>query len=91
MKNTIAIAAILCAACTNPGTPVQVTGAVTESNFEVSRLFDTEGCAVYRFRDAGRYHYFTTCGEAISSQTETCGKGCTRQYSETIRTKEGVK
>jgi hypothetical protein len=84
VKNIIAVVAILCAACTKQGTPVQVTGAADD--FNVTHLFDKDGCAVYRFYDTGRYHYFTTCGETISTQSERCGKSCVRHYDENIRT-----
>jgi Domain of unknown function (DUF4884) len=53
--------------------------------FGVEHLFTHDGCSVYRFKD-GLYHYFTNCkGEALITRTEPCGKGCTRQYSESIK------
>jgi hypothetical protein len=48
--------------------------------FEVEYLFDKDGVKVYRFWDNGHYHYFTTKGETIS--TQTAGK---TTYSENIK------
>lgn len=44
---------------------------------QVSLLFTHEGCKVYRFYDSGRHHYYTDCGETMS--TQSCGKSCTQQ------------
>lgn len=48
-------------------------------DFDVERLFDVDGCTVYRFRDAGYYRYFSRCGSRSSgvTWTEGCGKNCT--------------
>lgn len=35
--------------------------------YKVEYLFEHEGCKVYRFRDFGRYVYFTNCGGEVSS------------------------
>ena len=46
---------------TNPnGSPTEKVG--------LSFLFEKDGVKVYRFFDEGRYHYFTTNGETITSQ-----------------------
>lgn len=53
--------------------------------FGVAHLFTHDGCSVYRFKD-GNYHYFTNCkGESLTTISESCGKNCTRTYSESIR------
>jgi len=41
----------------------------TEGNgFSVEYLFTKDSVKVYRFRDGGRTHYFTTRGETITTQ-----------------------
>lgn len=41
----------------------------TEGNgFSVEYLFTKDSVKVYRFRDGGRTHYFTTKGETITTQ-----------------------
>jgi len=46
-------------------------------NYDVTFLFEHDGIKVYRFFD-GRYHYFTSKGETISTKSRPCGK--TRTY-----------
>lgn len=38
----------------------------------VTLILDEDGCKVYRFYDAMRWHYFTNCDGTIS--TYSCGK-----------------
>ena len=55
-------------------------------------LSEADGCRVYKFVDNGT-HYFTRCGEQVNTvrhYTESCGKGCTRNRTESIIT-EGNK
>jgi hypothetical protein len=55
-------------------------------------LSESDGCRVYKFVDDGT-HYFTRCGEQVDTvrhYTESCGKGCTRNRTESITT-EGNK
>ena len=55
-------------------------------------LSEADGCRVYKFVDNGT-HYFTRCGEQVNTvrhYTESCGKGCTRNRTESITT-EGNK
>ena len=55
-------------------------------------LSEADGCRVYRFVDNGT-HYFTRCGEHVNTvrhYTESCGKNCTRNRTESITT-EGNK
>lgn len=45
----------------------------------VARLFEVDGCTVYRFEDFGRKVYFTKCpSNADISYSEKCGKHCDR-------------
>jgi hypothetical protein len=55
-------------------------------------LSEADGCRVYKFVDNGT-HYFTRCGEQVNTvrhYTESCGKNCTRNRTESIAT-EGNK
>ena len=55
-------------------------------------LSEADGCRVYKFVDNGT-HYFTRCGEHVNTvrhYTESCGKGCIRNRTESITT-EGNK
>ena len=84
MKKTLAIyivliglGAMLFGACSND--PMSKERLGKDDVFEVEYLFEKDGVKVYRFEDGGRYHYFTTKGETIS--TQTAGK---TTYSENI-------
>jgi hypothetical protein len=84
MKKTLAIYIVLIGlgtmifgACTNE--PMSTERLGKNDGFEVEYLFEKDGIKVYRFIDNGRYHYFTTGGETISTQTS--GK---QTYSENI-------
>ena len=62
--------------------PPKSTIQTDNYNFELGKLFTTDGCTVYRFYDAGHYHYFTKCENSQRVETTTdgsCGKGCTVQ------------
>ncbi len=54
------------------------TSSTNNCHFQVSFLFEHEGIKVYRFYDGSRYHYFTSKGECIGSQSYQSGK--TRVY-----------
>ena len=43
-------------------------------DYDVTYLFEKDGIKVYRFYDGLNYHYFTSCGETISTQTNRSGK-----------------
>lgn len=50
-----------------------------KSNSKVDLLFKVEGCAVHRFRDEGRWVYFTNCdARPTMCQSESCGKSCVK-------------
>lgn len=57
------------------------TARTDNPNFTPDRLFTQDGCTVYRFLDAGRYHYFATCPGSSLSHHYSCGKGCSREES----------
>jgi hypothetical protein len=42
--------------------------------YDVTYLFEKDGIKVYRFYDGMSFHYFTSRGETISTQTNSSGK-----------------
>ena len=80
MKKLLAAAlALLALGCSRPG---EVQTNTTNPEFKVERLFEHEGCKVYRFLD-NRAVYYVVCdsAKAQASWVEGCGKGCARQMS----------
>lgn len=53
----LAASALVLAGCGKPAESSVRVG----SDFEVDKLFTVDGCAVYRFSDAGHLRYFTNC------------------------------
>jgi len=53
-------------------------------DYEVTYLFEKDGVKMYRFYDGMHYHYFTSGGETITTQTSGSGKNETR-YEENIK------
>jgi hypothetical protein len=54
---------------------------------------ETDGCKVYAFERDNTDHYFTRCGDTVTTErnyTQSCGKGCVKHKQETIVT-EGNK
>jgi hypothetical protein len=50
-------------------TGVYITPArAKEIQYDVKFLFEKDGIKIYRFYNEGRYHYFTTNGETMTSQ-----------------------
>lgn len=52
--------------CTNPSIDTQRLGK--DDAFEVEYLFKVDSIKVYRFFDNGRFHYFTSNGETMSTK-----------------------
>jgi hypothetical protein len=46
------------------------SSTVEGHGFHVEYLFEKDGIKVYRFRDGGRTHYFTSKGETITTHHE---------------------
>lgn len=67
MKKIILLfVAVLATSCMEYKQPQSTS---TEGNgFSVEYLFTKDSVKVYRFRDGGRTHYFTTRGETITTQ-----------------------
>jgi hypothetical protein len=53
-------------------------------DYEVAYLFEKDGVKVYRFYDGFKYHYFTSGGETITTQTSGSSKNENR-YEENIK------
>lgn len=60
------------------GCGMQPESQVKAGDGTVSRLFEVDGCRVYRFVDVGTYRYFTNCSGSTEWK-ESCGKNCTRR------------
>jgi len=48
-------------------------------DYDVTYLFEKDGVKVYRFSDGLNYHYFTSRGETITTQTSGSGKNQTHR------------
>jgi hypothetical protein len=89
MKKTLAIyivliglGAMIFGACSND--PMSKERLGKDDGFEVEYLFEKDGVKMYRFYDAPHYHYFTSRGETITTQTSGSGKHETR-HEENIK------
>ena len=70
--------------CVEKGEAVEVN---SQGNFQVELLFEMDSCRMYRFRDGGRYIYWSNCqGKTERSYTRRSGKGSSTHYEETLTT-----
>lgn len=76
-KLVVALSCLILAACSEPA---ESTVASSNGNIPVEKLFNVDGCTVYRFQDAGYNRYFSSCKTGHSEMTylQNCGKNCTR-------------
>lgn len=51
--------------------PLKETPADNNQTFEISYLFEHEGCKVYRFNDRGNCVYFTNCEGNVRTYNDT--------------------
>ena len=49
--------------------PQSIGLAGKDNKFQVEFLFEKDGIKMYRFMDGSHYHYFTSNGQTISTQT----------------------
>ena len=77
IKFVIALSCLLLVACTEPA---ESTVASSNGNIPVEKLFNVDGCTVYRFQDGGYNRYFSSCKSERSEVTyqRNCGKNCMR-------------
>ena len=78
----IVLGAMIFGACSND--PMSKERLGKDDVFEVEYLFEKDGVKMYRFEDGGRYHYFTSRGETISTQQNSSGK-TTTYHEENIK------
>ena len=78
----IVLGAMLFGACRNE--PMSKERLGKDDGFEVEYLFEKDGVKVYRFYDGMHFHYFTSRGETITTQTSGSGKNKTH-YEENIK------
>ena len=83
MKKTIGLLliSILLVSCYGDGIEKSKTN---NDDYEVTYLFEKDGVKMYRFYDGMHYHYFTSGGETITTQTSGSGKNENR-YEENIK------
>lgn len=95
MKLVLVVLVLMFAGCTGDGRgeppkhPKPAAEIPTPSGFEVQKLFEAEGCTVFRFYDrepSGGYYpkYFVRCSkqkQTVTEHVEPCGKGCTRNVT----------
>lgn len=88
MKSLVAIIAMAAMLSSCSQDPVS-THSTDNPNVPVAVLFETDGCKVYRFTDAGRFVYFTSCaGTTTAFHSESCGKGCFKSVPQAVTTRE---
>lgn len=71
MKYTSLLILLLSTACTIKQ-PITVVSS-NNQDYQISYLFEYDGCKVYSFRD-GNTHYFTNCTGTINRVPYQCGK-----------------
>lgn len=88
MKKSIMALAAAAAILVGCSQPVTTPGAVnhpaavatTVTDYQVTKLFDVDGCTVYKFNDNLDDHYFSRCAiasvTAVTTASECGPKGC---------------
>ena len=74
------LVAVLLVGCVNaPKSEVQ------NGNFKVEFLFEQNGCKMSRFKDGGRYIYWSDCqGKVQSDYTQSTGKSTVTHHFESV-------
>jgi hypothetical protein len=60
----------------------------TNPAFVIDKLFEHEGCAVYRFYAGGRAHYYSRCIDVASSRIHSYSADSRGQLEQTLTTYE---
>ena len=75
---TIAIVSVIAVSCSTSRPirieprPIRTESAQNNDTYNVSFLFEHDGCKVYRFTDNFRYVYFTNCtGNTSTAQNDS--------------------
>lgn len=64
MRSSIIVLALLLAGCTGSAEKTEFV-----RDYKIDRLFDVDGCVMYRFQDEGVSRYFVICQDG-STRTE---------------------
>lgn len=67
----IIIGAILAISSCNPKMPIYTKPSSNNKDYNVSYLFEHDGCKVYRFMDGSNCVYFTSCRGETSYQQDS--------------------
>jgi len=71
----VLLAVVLLSGCFKDQDPKEI---IQNGNFTVEFLFEQNGCKMYRFKDGGRYIYWSDCqGKVQSDYTTQSGSGKT--------------
>jgi hypothetical protein len=70
MRYLTLIAVLFFAACST-GQPLTKGPAQNNGTYNVSYLFENEGCKVYRFSDNGMFIYYTNCNGSTVARTDS--------------------
>jgi hypothetical protein len=73
----LALLCVLVSGCAND--PIQTAVVGKDGEMKVGLLFQHKGVSVYRFYDAGHFHYYAVQGDdrVVVSGTYQCGKNAT--------------
>jgi len=85
MKFIVLIVSFLLLSCNKDPESISRT---SNQNFNVEKLFEHEGCKIYRFSD-GRDHYYSVCSEPseiITEYNSSCGKSCITTNPDNVKT-----
>lgn len=76
---TMLVAALFVGCVNDPKSEVQ------NGNFKVEFLFEQNGCKMYRFKDGGRYIYWSDCqGKVQSDYAQNTGKSTVTHHFESV-------
>lgn len=73
MKMILALAAVTLALSGCARDPIE-TSRTDNPEIAVHKLFEHEGCSMYRFKDAGTYVYYSNCTGSTQSRYGKHGK-----------------
>lgn len=83
MRWAIALAILLLIGCTKPAEEQRKS---SNPDVLVDKLFEIDGCTIYRFQDHGLARYFSRCVNGYSrtfwADPQYCGKNCTTYVSQ---------
>ena len=84
-RNCFALAYVLLVAVLLVGCVNDPKSEAQNGNFKVEFLFEQNGCKMYRFKDGGRYVYWSDCqGKMQSDYTQSTGKSTVNYRFESV-------